>query len=29
MLLAIGQAKSSDPAAYKEHIMDVANGPRR
>ncbi|WP_414633795.1 ABC transporter substrate-binding protein [Paracoccus marcusii] len=27
MLLAMAKAKSSDPAVYKEHIMDVANGP--
>ena len=27
MLLAMGAAKSSDPASYKDKIMDVANAP--
>ena len=27
MLLAMAKAGSSDPAVYKDHIMDVANGP--
>lgn len=27
MLMAMAKAGSSDPAAYKDHVMDVANGP--
>lgn len=27
MLLAMAKAGSSDPAVYKDHVMDVANGP--